>query len=158
MISFCLCEPSRLAKTSACYKLAKVHVRCFPCYPYRSDAAQMYYFSGFTCHLNEPEPHVSPTDSRLRPDERLMEEGKFDEANQSKQKLEEQQRTRRRKREADAEVARQAGRVYEGYKPTWFEKTKDEYSDIDIFVYKGGYWEAKEKEDWSMCPVIYEKE
>lgn len=24
-----------------------------------------------------------------------------------------------------------------------------------ICVYKGGYWEAKEKQDWSTCPDIF---
>ena len=38
----------------------------------------------FTCELNELEDGVAPTDSRLRPDQRLMEEGKWDEANTEK--------------------------------------------------------------------------
>ena len=116
----------------------------------------MYNFSEFTCSLNELEDGLAPTDSRLRPDQRMMEEGNFDRANQLKLQLEEKQRARRRKREAESEEARRAGKVYEGYSPSWFENTKDEYSDIDIYVYKGGYWEAKEKTDWSSCPVIYE--
>jgi hypothetical protein len=41
-------------------------------------------FCRFTCELNEPEEGVAPTDSRLRPDQRLMEEGKWDEANVEK--------------------------------------------------------------------------
>jgi hypothetical protein len=38
----------------------------------------------FTCELNEHEEGVAPTDSRLRPDQRLMEEGLWDEANTEK--------------------------------------------------------------------------
>jgi hypothetical protein len=38
----------------------------------------------FTCELNEQEEGVAPTDSRLRPDQRLMEEGRWDEANTEK--------------------------------------------------------------------------
>ncbi len=38
----------------------------------------------FTCELNEMEEGVAPTDSRLRPDQRLMEEGRWDEANVEK--------------------------------------------------------------------------
>ncbi len=38
----------------------------------------------FTCELNEYEDGVAPSDSRLRPDQRLMEEGKWDEANTEK--------------------------------------------------------------------------
>ena len=116
----------------------------------------MYNFSEFTCSLNEMEDEIAPTDSRLRPDERMMEDGNFDKANQLKLLLEEKQRARRRKREAEAEAARRAGKVYEEYTPTWFENTRDDFSDSEIFVYKGGYWEAKEKKDWNVCPVIYE--
>ena len=35
-------------------------------------------FSRFTCELNEMEEDIAPTDSRLRPDQRLMEEGRCD--------------------------------------------------------------------------------
>lgn len=52
------------------------------------------------CQLNEPEEGVAPTDSRNRPDQRLMEEGKWDEANRVKIQLEEKQRAVRREREA----------------------------------------------------------
>lgn len=34
--------------------------------------------------LNEPEEGVAPTDSRMRPDQRLMEEGKWDLSNKQK--------------------------------------------------------------------------
>ncbi|XP_057295894.1 oxysterol-binding protein 1-like isoform X2 [Hydractinia symbiolongicarpus] len=118
-------------------------------------AKQMYYFSEFTCSLNEMEPDVCPTDSRLRPDIRKMEEQNFDEANRVKLQLEEKQRGVRRAREQEAQMAVEAGRVYAGYKPTWFEYTEDEHSDLGIYVYKGGYWEAKEKQDWGNCPDIY---
>jgi len=124
--------------------------------PLKPQAALMYNFSEFTCSLNEMEDGLAPTDSRLRPDQRSMEDGNFDKANQCKLQLEEKQRARRRKRESEAEEARRVGKIYEGYSPTWFEKTRDEYADIDIYVYKGGYWEAKEKNDWSLCPVIYD--
>ena len=44
----------------------------------------MYGFSEYTCTLNEPEEGVAPTDSRLRPDQRIMENGDFDGANAEK--------------------------------------------------------------------------
>jgi AAA+ ATPase superfamily predicted ATPase len=84
-----------------------------------------------------------------------MELGKWDDANTAKGKLEEKQRTKRREREAEAVLAKRAGRLYEDYKPVWFEKVYDEMSDLEIHVYKGGYWEAKEKQDWSICPDIF---
>lgn len=62
----------------------------------------MYYFSTLALTLNELEEGVAPTDSRRRPDQRLMEDGRWDEANAEKQRLEEKQRTTRRERERDA--------------------------------------------------------
>lgn len=62
----------------------------------------MHFFSSLALTLNEPEEGVAPTDSRLRPDQRLMEAGLWDEANAHKQRLEERQRLERKKREAQA--------------------------------------------------------
>lgn len=55
------------------------------------------------------EEGLAPTDSRKRPDQRLMEEGKWDEANDEKLRLEEKQRAARRQRELEAELAIQEG-------------------------------------------------
>lgn len=124
--------------------------------PPEPEAEKYYNFCTFTCELNEPEDGVAPTDSRLRPDQRLMEEGRWDEANSEKVRLEEKQRAVRRKREAEAEQAALAGESYEGYQPTWFKKVEDEQNGGKlIYAYQGGYWEAKEAQDWSKCPEIY---
>lgn len=69
----------------------------------------MYYFSTLALTLNESEDSVGMTDSRLRPDQRLMEEGRWDEANSEKQRLEEKQRAVRRRREAEATDALDEG-------------------------------------------------
>lgn len=70
------------------------------------------------------------TDSRLRPDQRALEEGRIDEADEIKTTVEEKQRARRR---AGKEV-----------KPRWFKKTGNEDNE---WAYAGGYWEARE-EGW----------
>lgn len=70
----------------------------------------MHYFSSMALTLNEPEDAVAPTDSRLRPDQRLMEAGLWDEANAQKQRLEEGQRLDRRKREAQTTLAVEEGK------------------------------------------------
>ncbi|XP_058996092.1 oxysterol-binding protein 2 isoform X5 [Mustela lutreola] len=67
-------------------------------YPLPENAENMYYFSELALTLNEHEEGVAPTDSRLRPDQRLMEKGHWDEANTEKQRLEEKQRLSRRRR------------------------------------------------------------
>ncbi|XP_051279602.1 oxysterol-binding protein 2 isoform X3 [Dicentrarchus labrax] len=130
-------------------------------YPLPENAENMYYFSALALTLNEQEDGVGLTDSRLRPDQRLMEEGRWDEANSEKQRLEEKQRAVRRRREAEAsdalddECDYDSGREYEGYQPLWFQQRRDSVTGETNFVYKGGYWEAKERQDWSMCPDIF---
>ncbi|XP_030647291.1 oxysterol-binding protein 2 isoform X1 [Chanos chanos] len=124
-------------------------------YPLPENAENMYFFSSLALTLNEEEEGVCVTDSRLRPDQRLMEEGRWDEANVEKQRLEEKQRAVRRRREAEAADAQDKGCEYEGYQPVWFHKRTDPVTGESTFVYKGGYWEAKDKQDWSMCPEIF---
>lgn len=197
----------------------------------RENAENMYYFSELALTLNEHEEGVAPTDSRLRPDQRLMEKGHWDEANTEKQRLEEKQRVSRRRRlEAcsrgcgteEGEAGRGGGeRRYPGYGervptrkgwggggregvpqgqggrqqgprgggmawgegweraweyttahphahcacpaekeadvyvPLWFEKRLDPLTGETACMYKGGYWEAKERQDWHMCPNIF---
>ena len=109
----------------------------------------------FAITLNEQEDGVAPTDSRNRPDQRLMEDGNWEEANQEKLRIEDKQRAWRRRREQESAEALTEGIVLDGYKPVWFEQIVDELTETPMHVYKGGYWEAKEKTDWSACPDIY---
>ncbi|KAG5280611.1 hypothetical protein AALO_G00062070 [Alosa alosa] len=124
-------------------------------YPLPENAENMYYFSSLALTLNELEDGVGLTDSRLRPDQRLMEAGRWDEANMEKQRLEEKQRAARRRRDVEATDAHDDGREYEGYQPLWFHKRTDPITAETDFIYKGGYWEAKDRHDWSMCPNIF---
>lgn len=119
------------------------------------ESDKYYGFTTLAAQLNEPEEGVAPTDSRLRPDQRLMEIGEWDRANKEKIRLEEKQRAVRRLRENDAESAAKEGRAYESYEPLWFAKHKDDDSDNISHVYKGTYWEAKEKQEWNECPNIF---
>ncbi|NXI04234.1 OSBP1 protein, partial [Pachycephala philippinensis] len=143
-------------------------------------AENMYYFSELALTLNAPENGTAPTDSRRRPDQRLMENGRWDEANAEKQRLEEKQRLSRKRREAEAARATEDGKAglsrghvpprcppqavtplcppgtpCDPYKPLWFERKKDPVTQELAHVYKGGYWESKEKQDWSLCPDIF---
>ncbi|XP_033333217.1 oxysterol binding protein isoform X4 [Megalopta genalis] len=119
------------------------------------DCEKYYNFTELACQLNEPEEGIAPTDSRFRPDQRLMEIGQWDEANAEKLRLEEKQRAVRRAREHDAEKAAAQGLPYETYVPLWFKKEQDPYTDSLCYVYGGEYWECKSKGDWSRCPHIF---
>jgi len=68
-----------------------------------------YNFTELAVQLNQMEDNVAPTDSRLRPDQRLMEAGLWDEANACKLLLEEKQRAVRRHRERQMEEAARHG-------------------------------------------------
>ncbi|XP_029659548.1 oxysterol-binding protein 1 isoform X2 [Formica exsecta] len=119
------------------------------------DCEKYYSFTELACQLNEPEEGVAPTDSRLRPDQRLMEDGRWDEANAEKLRLEEKQRASRRAREHEAEKATTQGLPYEVYEPLWFKKKQDPYTDSRCYVYNGEYWDCKSRGDWSRCPNIF---
>ncbi|XP_069385562.1 oxysterol-binding protein 1 isoform X10 [Paralichthys olivaceus] len=142
--------------------------------PLPEGAENMYFFSTLALTLNEFEEGVAPTDSRRRPDQRLMEDGRWDEANAEKQRLEEKQRTARREREREAvkvacspeeadaqETGTEASEVtdesahQDNYQALWFEKLDDPVSGETLHVYKGGYWEAKDQGSWEICPDIF---
>ncbi|XP_076150781.1 oxysterol-binding protein 1 isoform X3 [Alosa pseudoharengus] len=126
--------------------------------PLPEGAENMYYFSTLALTLNELEDGVAPTDSRRRPDQRMMEQGRWEEANAEKQRLEEKQRTVRREREREA--ARTASPAEEGvhqdnYEALWFDHFDDPFTGEQTHLYKGGYWEAKEQGSWENCPDIF---
>lgn len=76
-----------------------------------------------------------------------------------KVRLEEKQRAKRRKREAAASKAAEAAAAGDmaeaerlekeaNYTPYWFKKEYDPLTNTMMHIYKGGYWEAKERADW----------
>ena len=113
--------------------------------PPLEDCEKIYNFTELSCSLNEPEEGVAPTDSRNRPDQRLMENQDFPGANAMKLKLEHAQRVRRAQRNADNVT----------HNPKWFEKQTCELVGDEVWVFKGEYWECKERQDWTRCPVLF---
>ncbi|XP_010258993.1 PREDICTED: oxysterol-binding protein-related protein 2A isoform X1 [Nelumbo nucifera] len=101
-----------------------------------------YNLTSFAITLNELTPGLQeklpPTDSRLRPDQRHLENGEFERANAEKLRLEQRQRMSRKLQE-------------NGWKPRWFEKDGENGS----YRYVGGYWEAREQRRWDGCPDIF---
>ncbi|KAL4801888.1 Oxysterol-binding protein-domain-containing protein [Aspergillus unguis] len=75
-------------------------------------------------------PQLPPTDTRLRPDQRAMEEGEYDFAADEKHRVEEKQRAKRREREANGEE----------YKPKWFSKDKCPITGEEYWKHTGDYW------------------
>lgn len=80
-------------------------------------------------------PWLAPTDTRLRPDQRAMEDGEYDLAATEKNRVEEKQRARRRQREEHGEE----------FVPNWFTKSKDPVTGESFWDFNGRYWEEREK-------------
>ncbi|KAJ4321059.1 hypothetical protein N0V84_005526 [Fusarium piperis] len=87
-------------------------------------------------HIDEQlRPWLPPTDSRLRPDQRAMEDGEYDFAADEKNRLETAQRGRRRIREERGD----------DFAPAWFYKTRCEITGEEYWQFSGKYWEQREK-------------
>ncbi|XP_049587851.1 oxysterol-binding protein-related protein 3 isoform X4 [Syngnathus scovelli] len=93
---------------------------------------QYYGFTKFAVELNEMDASLKellpPTDTRLRVDQRLLEEGKVEAAEEQKQRIEQLQRERRR-------VLEESNAVHQ---PKFFRKSKD-----DSWVSNNTYWELR---------------
>ncbi|CAM8947619.1 unnamed protein product [Rhodiola kirilowii] len=102
-----------------------------------------YNLTPFAISLNEITPglmeHLPPTDSRLRPDQRHLENGEYELANAEKLRLEQLQRQARKLQER-------------GWQPRWFHKDDED----GCYHYVGGYWEKREEDKkWDTIPNIF---
>lgn len=125
------------------------------------NADKIYFFSKLATSLNQPDADVAPTDSRNRPDQRLMEIGKWDQANETKSQLEQAQRVRRAARKnahANAATADPSKKQvsHELWNPCWFEQTKCEVTGETCYRFTDEYWSCKEKKDWLRCTSIFD--
>ncbi|XP_027144992.1 oxysterol-binding protein-related protein 7 [Larimichthys crocea] len=105
--------------------------------PQPEDYLLYYGFSTFAMEVNElpPElkPLLPPTDSRLRPDQRMLEDGQVDEADRKKDIIEEIQRERRK------ELSKRG----EEHVPRFFKKAKD-HCGRDVWLTNDTYWKLRE--------------
>ena len=107
------------------------------------DAPTCYGFPTFTASLNEPPPRDSglpPSDSRLRPDQRAVEDGDVDRAEALKAQLEDAQRQRRQA-------------LGEQWEPLWFARAEgaEEFWKLKA----KGYWDARARRDWGKVPNVF---
>ncbi|XP_073987106.1 oxysterol-binding protein-related protein 6-like isoform X2 [Rhodnius prolixus] len=98
---------------------------------------ELYYgFTRFAIELNELEPdavnYLPCTDTRFRPDQRLLEEGKLEEAERVKSQLEQSQRERRKSKESQGIT----------HQPRWFRKTFTEDGE-ETWEFKHEYWNVR---------------
>lgn len=91
----------------------------------------------FSISLNALQPHLkrwlAPTDTRLRPDQRDMEEGRYDQAADEKNRVEEKQRAARKAREEKGIT----------YVPKFFSKRTHPITKDPYWQYNGDYWKKR---------------
>ncbi|KAL3239943.1 oxysterol-binding protein related protein OSH2 RNJ42_04986 [Nakaseomyces bracarensis] len=96
-----------------------------------------FHLTPFAITLNAPMKHLlpwlPPTDTRLRPDQRAMEDGEYDKAAEEKHRVEEKQRAARRVLEEKNET----------YKPSWFTKETHPVTKKPFWKFHGDYWEQR---------------
>lgn len=114
--------------------------------PMPEDQDQYYGFTQFAVELNELDstlrPLLPPTDTRFRPDQRLLEEGNTEGAEEQKQRIEQLQRERRK-------VLQDNNMMHQ---PRFFKKSKD-----DTWVSNNTYWELRRDPSFSKIdfPVLW---
>lgn len=91
------------------------------------------------------QPWLPPTDTRLRPDQRAMEDGQYDFAATEKNRLEEKQRATRRKREKEG--------LESGAR--WFKKSRHPTTREEYWEFTGEYWDAREQRNWHNVENIF---
>ncbi|KAG0037630.1 Oxysterol-binding protein- protein 3 [Podila clonocystis] len=107
---------------------------------------RFYGFTEFTTQLNELtnglDKKLPKTDTRFRPDQSLFEQGRVEEADREKLRVEQKQRELRKAMESKGQP----------WEVRWFEKVADpqtEDPEGKTWRYKGGYWETRETGEWN---------
>uniref|UniRef100_A0A672R9Q6 Oxysterol-binding protein n=1 Tax=Sinocyclocheilus grahami TaxID=75366 RepID=A0A672R9Q6_SINGR len=105
--------------------------------PQPDDYFDYYGFSQYAREVNDLTPDIKdklpPTDTRFRPDQRLLEKGKVEEADKRKDEIEEKQRERRKAMTKRGEE----------HVPRFFVKTLD-HAGREAWVTNGIYWKIRE--------------
>lgn len=114
------------------------------------DVAKRYGFTSFAAQLNEvtalEKNKIAPSDSRLRPDQRLLEDNDFESAEALKGRLEEAQRKRRKEEPGE-------------WQPKWFSKVEGLDSGEEVWRLKEGpegYWERRSRGTWAGLERVFD--
>lgn len=117
--------------------------------PMVNDPSKHYGWTRFTAELNEVTEletgKLPPNDSRLRPDIRLLEKQKTEEAEGVKNKLEQWQRDRRKKYELEKRQ----------WEPQYFTQSDDVHGFYVLNSGKRNYWVKRQAKDWDEIKEIF---
>lgn len=110
---------------------------------------EQFSFTKFAVNLNhltnDLAKTICPTDCRFRPDQRALEMGDRELAQDEKTRLEDAQRARRKLRTERKEE----------WKPVWFREVKDAQGENSTYEPVGAYWEKRRLKDWDDVTDIY---
>ncbi|PVU96113.1 hypothetical protein BB561_001361 [Smittium simulii] len=99
-----------------------------------------YNLTPFAVSLNDLpqclENYIAPTDSRIRPDQKAMEHGEYEQADLEKSRLEQKQRAIRKKRENNE---------LEQWTPRWFVQEIDPDTGSEYWKFTGEYWTERQR-------------
>ncbi|CAI4240970.1 ADM_collapsed_G0000810.mRNA.1.CDS.1 [Saccharomyces cerevisiae] len=108
-----------------------------------------FNLTSFALTLNALPPHLvpylAPTDSRLRPDQRAMENGEYDKAAAEKHRVEVKQRAAKKEREQKGEE----------YRPKWFVQEEHPVTKSLYWKFNGEYWNKRKNHDFKDCADIF---
>eukprot|EP00106_Octopus_bimaculoides_P020477 XP_014787919.1 PREDICTED: oxysterol-binding protein-related protein 2-like [Octopus bimaculoides] len=139
-------------------------------FPRPETTNQFFSFTLYAMMLNELTDNLKdrlpPTDSRLRPDIRLLEQGDIDGAAIEKNRLEEKQRghpirsvkvfdtaamEKNRLEEKQRSARRERKKKKEEWTPVWFHYGIHPTTGKEDWLFNKDYWQR----DWSRCPDIF---
>lgn len=117
--------------------------------PLPPNTASLYNFTYFTLQLNHLPAGLKeilpPTDSRLRPDQRALEEGDLMKATEEKHRLEEKQRKLRKEKEQNG--------IH--HKAKYFEEYFDDESGEKSYKYCRDYWQDRKTKNWGHLDELF---
>ena len=97
-----------------------------------------YNLSKYACNLNnlndDLKDMLPQTDSRLRPDQRAMENQDMELAEKEKKRIEEKQRSRHKIFEENKIK----------YEPKYFNEILDNLTNENVYLYRGDYWKDRQ--------------
>lgn len=88
---------------------------------------------------------LPPTDTRRRPDQRLMEQADFDRGAEEKHRLEEKQRAARKQLEV----------LGVHHHPRYFRETIDSVNGESCYEFNNTYWQKRKALDYADMPDLY---
>jgi hypothetical protein len=116
-----------------------------------TDLTKNYLIPSYACNLNylptecELSNQLPPTDSRLRPDQRALEDRDMENAEKEKTRIENNQRLRHKKFEEEKIK----------YEPNYFVEVLEDKTNDYVYIYKGDYWGDRKNKNFSHLHNIF---